>query len=278
MPDLLLSSHGLGLSRSARATGSSQWGQRPPGPIRRQNCWHSGQRCSPKYRVPQAGHSYTVAGRGVWVGRGGRGAAWPRRQAAWRQAAEQKRCRPTGTNARPQRGQLIVTLSLRYGLSTIPGLRSSGLGPPAAQLVRDGPLAQVAEPFALGAVRPHDPAAQARGFLPGLGPAAADPVLQGALREPEDLAQLGAPPFVRAQLGARAGPGPRPRELQPPAQVTDRLHPEGAAPGGPVPGRVQALGDARGRQALLGPGPHPLTDRRVRTQVAGVPNRPNDGP
>src|SRR4051794_33386682 len=50
----LLSSQGLGLSRSARVTGSSQWGQRPPGPIRRQNCWHSGQRCSPRYRAPHA--------------------------------------------------------------------------------------------------------------------------------------------------------------------------------------------------------------------------------
>src|SRR5712692_6182345 len=215
MLGLLLSSHGLALSRSAKATGSSQWGQRPPGPIRRQNCWHSGQRCSPKYRVPQAGHSYTVAGRGVRVGRGGRGEAWPRRQAAWRQAAEQKRCRPTGTNARPQRGQGIVTLSLRYGLSTISGLRPSGLGPPAPQLVREGPLAEVAEPFALSAVRPHDPAAQACGFLPGLHPAAPDPVLEGTLRQPELLAQLGAPPFVRAQRGARAGPWPHCSEPQP---------------------------------------------------------------
>src|SRR5216684_2929718 len=199
-----------------------------------------------------------VAGRGARVGSGGSGGAWPRRQAAWRQAAEQKRCRPTGTNVRPQRGQGIVTLSLRYGLSTISGLRPSGLGPPAPQLVREGSLAEGPEPFALGAIRPHDPAPQARGFLPGLDLAAPDPVLERALREPEHLAQLGAPPFVRAQRGARAGPWPHCREPQPPAQVMDRLRPKGAATGGAIPGRVQPLGDARGRQALLGPGPHLL--------------------
>jgi hypothetical protein len=37
-----------GGSRSAKATGSSQWGQSPPGPMRRQNCWHSSHRCCPR--------------------------------------------------------------------------------------------------------------------------------------------------------------------------------------------------------------------------------------
>lgn len=91
-------------SRSAMATGSSQWGQHPPGPTRRQNRPQSVQRCSPRYRTPHAGHSYTVAGRGVRAGSGGTGGGWRCRQAAWRQAAEQKRCRPTERKACPQRG------------------------------------------------------------------------------------------------------------------------------------------------------------------------------
>jgi hypothetical protein len=43
--------------RSASTTGSSQCGHGPPGPTRRQKTWHSGQRCSPKRRTPQLGHS-----------------------------------------------------------------------------------------------------------------------------------------------------------------------------------------------------------------------------
>src|SRR5712692_2578584 len=219
-----------------------------------------------------------VAGRGARVGSGGSGGAWPRRQAACRQAAEQKRCRPTGTNARPQRGQPIDTISLRHGLSTIPGLRSSGLGPPLPQLIRERPLAELVQPFAFGAVRPHDPALQAAGFLVGLDPTASDPVLECAFREPEGLPQFSAPPFIRAQLSPRAGPRVCPTELQPPTQVMHRLYSEGPAPRWPVPGRVQALGDARGRQALVGPAPNPLADVRIRTQVAVVPNGPDHSP
>jgi len=37
-----------GGSRSTNATGSSQWGHCPPGPMRRQNCWHSAHRCCPR--------------------------------------------------------------------------------------------------------------------------------------------------------------------------------------------------------------------------------------
>jgi hypothetical protein len=36
------------LMRSPTATGSSQWGQSPPGPTRRQKSWQSAQRCSPR--------------------------------------------------------------------------------------------------------------------------------------------------------------------------------------------------------------------------------------
>ena len=43
-------------SRSTSATGSSQWGQGPPGPRRRQKTLQSGQRCSPRRRAPQVGH------------------------------------------------------------------------------------------------------------------------------------------------------------------------------------------------------------------------------
>lgn len=39
--------HEMG-NRSVSATGSSQWGQRPPGPSRRQGRWQSGHRCSPR--------------------------------------------------------------------------------------------------------------------------------------------------------------------------------------------------------------------------------------
>ena len=42
--------------RSEMATGSSQWGQVPPGPIRRHQVLQSGQRCWPRYRVSQLGH------------------------------------------------------------------------------------------------------------------------------------------------------------------------------------------------------------------------------
>jgi hypothetical protein len=71
--------------RSATATGSSQWGQGPPGPTRRQNTLQSAQRCSPSALAPQVGHSYTVAGRGVWPGSdgpGGRARAAPSRRGA----------------------------------------------------------------------------------------------------------------------------------------------------------------------------------------------------
>jgi hypothetical protein len=44
-------------TRSAMATGSPQWGQGRPGPTRRPNRPQSGQRCSPRARVPQVGHS-----------------------------------------------------------------------------------------------------------------------------------------------------------------------------------------------------------------------------
>jgi hypothetical protein len=39
------------------ATGSEQCGHDPPGPTRRQKVWQSGQYCSPRKRVSQAGHS-----------------------------------------------------------------------------------------------------------------------------------------------------------------------------------------------------------------------------
>jgi NAD(P)-dependent dehydrogenase (short-subunit alcohol dehydrogenase family) len=45
------------LTRSVSATGSSQCGQGPPGPTRRQKMPQSGQRCSPRWRVSQDGHS-----------------------------------------------------------------------------------------------------------------------------------------------------------------------------------------------------------------------------
>jgi hypothetical protein len=44
-------------SRSETATGSEQWGHSPPRPILRVKVPQSGQRCSPRARLPQLSHS-----------------------------------------------------------------------------------------------------------------------------------------------------------------------------------------------------------------------------
>jgi len=76
--------------RSATATGSSQQGQGPPGPSERQKRLQSEQRRSPSRRPSQAGHSYTVSAIGLRASAAsGRAAAWRRRCARLRQAAEQ---------------------------------------------------------------------------------------------------------------------------------------------------------------------------------------------
>ncbi len=45
------------LSRSAMATGSSQWMHAPPGPIRRHQVLHWSQRCSPRKRASHSGQA-----------------------------------------------------------------------------------------------------------------------------------------------------------------------------------------------------------------------------
>lgn len=102
-------------TRSLTATGSSQWGQaavageadrRPwaspralvpprPVPTRRQKRPRSGQGCSPRYRVPHDGHSYTVAHRpdraASPVGAAGWVLAWPAGAAGHRHAIVTRR-------------------------------------------------------------------------------------------------------------------------------------------------------------------------------------------
>src|SRR5262249_53872423 len=66
---------------SAKATGSSQEGQRPPGPTRRQKVWQSSQIWTPRKRRSHSGHWYTTRARlGVVTGTGSvRAGAWRRR-------------------------------------------------------------------------------------------------------------------------------------------------------------------------------------------------------
>src|SRR5438445_13835247 len=64
-----------------------------------------------------------VAGRGARGGTRTTGAVgWRRRQAACRQASEQKRRRPAGWKWWPQIGQAVVTPSLRGGVSGMAAL------------------------------------------------------------------------------------------------------------------------------------------------------------
>ena len=56
-----------------------------------------------------------VLARGVRRGMLGIGATCRRRQAAWRQAAEQTRWRPTGVKGCPQTGHGVVSPTLRDG-------------------------------------------------------------------------------------------------------------------------------------------------------------------
>src|SRR6266508_771486 len=84
-----------------------------------------------------------VAG-GKRGGTAGGGTGWRRRHAAWRQAAVQKRRRPTGRKPRPQTGQAVVWLSLRDGAAAS-GLATGALlslpplqRPPEAVRLRAG--------------------------------------------------------------------------------------------------------------------------------------------
>src|SRR5438045_2709602 len=141
--------------------------------------------------------------------------------------------------------------------------RLLSLKPTLANPVCHRSLPQLAQPVLLRCVGPDNPAPQARRLLASVDPAAPNPVLQRRLRQPQSAAEVPAPPLVAFQSRAGTGAGPGPGQLQLSAQVPDRLHPEGRTPGRPIAGRVQALGDARGRQALLGPGAHLITDRHI---------------
>src|SRR6478609_7699190 len=102
-------------------------------------------------------------------------------------------------NGRVQRGQGIVTPSLRYGDSAIARLPAWRLAPPTACLVADGPTMHLVEPLTLGLVGPENP--PLHGFVgpPGAHPATADPGRERAGGDAEHLGQLGAPPLIRPQ-------------------------------------------------------------------------------
>src|SRR5688572_2592655 len=163
-----------------------------------------------------------VPPRGTRGGRVGSVGAWRRRQVAWRQAGEQYRCRPLGVNGRVQRGQGIVTPSLRYGDSVMARLPAWHVGPATACLVADRPTMQLAEPLALSLVGPEDPAPHWFVSAAGAHPAATDPGREGAGRDAKILRQLRAPPLVRLESVTPNRMRPAPAQAEPLPERTHR--------------------------------------------------------
>ena len=117
-----------------------------------------------------------------------------------------------------------------------------------------GSFVQDAQPLGLGRVGADDDEA-CPGVEVAVGPAAADPGVEGDLGHSQVLGEVAEPPFMLAELGtARGGAGVV--QAQRAEQVVDRVPGEDSgALGRPQALVVEAVGDLRGRAPVASSSP-----------------------